>query len=65
MPEQSENKGETTITSEVPSERPATGELTDQELDEVSGGDGKAPASTTSTSTPTESLTLNYTTIKW
>jgi hypothetical protein len=48
MTEQSENKSETTITSEVPSQKPDAGdkssspanpaELSDQELDEVAGG---------------------------
>ena len=30
-----------TITSEQPSKQPAAGELTDHELDKVTGGDGK------------------------
>ena len=49
-----------TVTSELPNKLPETGELTDQELDQVAGGVGKAVTWAHNDESPKETVTFEY-----
>ena len=58
MTKPSEEKN--TITSEPSSAQPVASELTDQDLDKVAGGGGKAPSVITHDESPKETVTFEY-----